>query len=152
GADDVVQRHRQIIVGRPAAVVDHLDDQRAGIDHDINQHEKSGQQQHRTQPVRCDVRVKTVCGHDGCPTRPCRLQNFTVGTCSTSARLAPRSKKSLRVKPNIPANRAAGICWMPVLYSWTALLKKRRLAAILFSRSESSLASCWKLALALRSG
>src|ERR1043165_10118843 len=52
----------------------------------------------------------------------------------------------------MPANRAAGICWMPVLYSWTALLKKRRLAAILFSRSDSSPASCWKLALALRSG
>ena len=34
----------------------------------------------------------------------------------------------------------------------SALLKKRRLAAILFSRSESSPASCWKLALALRSG
>src|SRR6267154_839258 len=79
-------------------------------------------------------------------------QNFTFGTVSTSVRLAPRSKKSLRVKPNMPANRAAGICWMPVLYSWTALLKKRRLAAILFSRSASSLANCWKLALALRSG
>ena len=79
-------------------------------------------------------------------------QNFTVGTVSTSVRLAPRSKNSLRVKPNMPANSAAGSCWMPVLYSWTALLKKRRLAAILFSRSDSSLASCWKLALALRSG
>src|SRR5271169_4520560 len=79
-------------------------------------------------------------------------QNFTCGAASTSVRLAPRSKKSLRVKPNIPANRAAGICWMPVLYSWTALLKKRRLAAILFSRSDNSLANCWKLALALRSG
>src|SRR5665213_139879 len=80
------------------------------------------------------------------------IQNFTDGTASVSARVAPRSKKSLRVKPNMPANKAAGICWMPVLYSWTALLKKRRLAAILFSRSDSSPASCWKLALALRSG
>ena len=45
-----------------------------------------------------------------------------------------------------------GICWMPGWYSWTAVLKKRRLAAIVFSRSDSSEASCWKLALALRSG
>ncbi len=38
------------------------------------------------------------------------------------------------------------------LYSCTALLKKRRAAAILFSRSESSACNCWKFALALRSG
>jgi len=38
---------------------------------------------------------------------------------------------------------------MPVLYSWTALLKKRRDAAILFSRSVSSACNCWKLALGL---
>src|SRR3954452_18492100 len=85
-------------------------------------------------------------------TEQVHLQNFTVGTCSTSLRVAPRSKNSLRVKPKAPANSAAGICWIPVLYSWTALLKKRRLAAILFSRSDSSLCNCWKLALALRSG
>src|SRR6201981_3033931 len=84
--------------------------------------------------------------------RRARRQNFTLGAASTSVRLAPRAKKSLRVKPSGPANSAAGICWMLVLYSWTALLKKRRLAAILFSRSDNSLASCWKLALALRSG
>ena len=48
-------------------------------------------------------------------------QNFTWGAASTSVRVAPRSKKSFRVKPNMPANNAAGICWMPVLYSWTAL-------------------------------
>ena len=47
----------------------------------------------------------------------------------------------LRVKPNMPANSAAGKCWMPVLYSCTALLKKRREAASLFSMSESSLAT-----------
>src|SRR4051794_14831916 len=85
-------------------------------------------------------------------TEKVHLQNFTVGTASTSVRVAPRSKNSLRVKPKVSANSAAGICWMPVLYSWTALLKKRRLAAILFSRSDSSACSCWKLALALRSG
>ena len=34
----------------------------------------------------------------------------------------------------------------------TALLKKRRDAAILFSRSESSACNCWKLVLAFRSG
>jgi len=67
GPDDVVQRHRQIIVGRSAAVVDHLDDQRAGVDHHIDQHEQPREQQHRTKPVRCDVRVKTVGGHDGLP-------------------------------------------------------------------------------------
>src|SRR6202021_1792939 len=129
------------------------------IDHDVDQHEQPGEQQHRTEFVRCDVRVKTVRGHvalfrwrrsfPGVAKRRLqeglKFQNFTVGA-------APRSKKSLRVKPNMPANNAAGICWMPVLYSWTALLKNRRLAAILFSRSDSSLASCWKLALALRSG
>src|SRR6266446_9442468 len=94
-----------------------------------------------------------VGGHEVllCQGNPCG-QNFTAGAASTSLRLEPRSKKSLRVKPNMPANSAAGICWMPVLYSWTALLKKRRLAAILFSRSDNSLASCWKLALAFRSG
>ena len=72
-----------------------------------------------------------------------------VGAASTSVRLAPRSKKSLRVKPNMPANRAAGICWMPVLYSWTALLKKRRLAAILFSRSDSSLGQLLEIGVGL---
>ena len=41
---------------------------------------------------------------------------------------------------------------MPVLYSCTELLKKRRAAASLFSMSESSVCSCWKFALALRSG
>ena len=33
------------------------------------------------------------------------------------------------MKPNMPANSAAGNCWMPVLYSLTELLKKRRDAA-----------------------
>src|SRR5665213_4004566 len=37
----------------------------------------------------------------------------------------------------MPAKIAAGNCWMPVLYSCTALLKKRREAASLFSMSES---------------
>src|SRR5205823_2587329 len=89
-------------------------------------------------------------GHDQVAIRP--YQIIVDRAVSASVRLAPRSKNSRGVKPNMPANKAAGICWMPVLYSWTALLKRRRLAAILFSRSESSPASCWKLALALRSG
>ena len=50
------------------------------------------------------------------------------------------------------ANSTAGNCWMAALYSGTALLKKRRAAAILFSRSDSSACSCRKFWLALRSG
>ena len=119
----------------------HFGEQRAGKDQHIDQQEQAGEQQHRTKLVRCDMRVETVGGHDALLL--CRsvrsVRTSRVGTASTSVRLAPRSKNSLRVKPNMPANKAAGICWMPVLYSWTALLKKRRLAAILFSRSDSSL-------------
>src|SRR6185437_16010087 len=219
-ADHVMERHGQVIIDGALAVVHHLDDQRAGIDDDVDQHEQAREQDHRARPVRGDMGVETVGGHHvlslslvipghreavspesiatsapgpwairakfkkqgrssfvcrecGKPQARCQYgfrarasgaprndedvessmpQNFTLGAASTSARLAPRSKKSRLVKPNMPANSAAGICWMPVLYSCTALLKKRRLAAILFSRSDSSFASCWKLALALRSG
>jgi len=49
------------------------------------------------------------------PECPCRIRISTCGTASTSGGVAPRSKKSLRVKPNMPANSAAGICWMPVV-------------------------------------
>ncbi len=65
-------------------------------------------------------------------------QNFTCGACSSTLRSSPTSKNSFGVKPIEPANSAAGNCWMPVLYSCTALLKNRRAAAILFSMSESS--------------
>ena len=41
---------------------------------------------------------------------------------------------------------------MPVLYSCTALLKKRRDAAILFSRSVSSACNCWKFGVGLEIG
>jgi len=41
---------------------------------------------------------------------------------------------------------------MPVLYSCTALLKKRREAAILFSRSVSSACNCWKFLVGLQVG
>jgi len=51
-----------------------------------------------------------------------------------------------------PANSTAGNAWIEALYSETALLKKRRAAASLFSTSVSSDWSCWKLVLALRSG
>ncbi len=80
------------------------------------------------------------------------FQNFTCGACSNTLRSSPASKYSCGVKPNVEANSAAGNCWMPVLYSCTALLKKRREAAILFSRSVSSACSSWKLVLALRFG
>jgi len=49
-----------------------------------------------------------------------------------------RSKNSRSWKPMLRAIRTAGNCWMPVLYSWTALLKKRRAEAILFSMSARS--------------
>ena len=42
---------------------------------------------------------------------------------------APTSKNCFGWKPSEAANSAAGNCWMPVLYSCTALLKKRRAAA-----------------------
>jgi len=50
--------------GRRTAVIDDLDDQRAGIDDHIDQQEQACEQQHRAEFVRCDVRVKTVGGHD----------------------------------------------------------------------------------------
>ena len=80
------------------------------------------------------------------------IQNFTPGACSSCGRASPTSKNVLSRKPKLAANSTAGNCWMPVLYSWTALLKKRRAAASLFSMSESSLCNCWKFVLALRSG
>src|SRR5262249_37751395 len=84
---------------------------------------------------------------------PLQHQIFTGGACSSALRsAAPTSKKSFGEKPSAPASSTAGNCWMPVLYSCTALLKKRRAAAILFSMSESWAWSCWKFWLALRSG
>jgi hypothetical protein len=59
---------------------------------------------------------------------------LTGGASPMVARSSPRSKKFLGAKPKVEANKAAGKRWMPVLYSWTALLKNRRAAAILFSR------------------
>ena len=41
---------------------------------------------------------------------------------------------------------------MEALYSWTALLKKRRAAAILFSRSESSDCRCEEILVGLQVG
>src|SRR5262249_58286238 len=70
--------------------------------------------------------------------RDATSQNFTCGACSSALRSStPTSKKSFGVNPSGPASSTAGNCWIPVLYSCTALLKKRRAAAILFSRSES---------------
>ena len=51
-----------------------------------------------------------------------------------------------------PAISTAGKRWIEALYSPTALLKKRRAAAILFSRSASSPCSWMKFWLAFRSG
>mgnify|MGYP007054661945 CR=1 FL=1 len=65
---------------------------------------------------------------------------------------SPTSKKSRGPKPNGPANSTAGNCSRPVLYSLTALLKKRRAAASLFSMSLNSFCNCWKLELAFKSG
>jgi hypothetical protein len=64
----------------------------------------------------------------------------------------PISKNALAEKPNMPASTTAGNCSMAVLYSETALLKKRRAAAILFSRSASSFWSYRKFWFAFRSG
>jgi len=50
------------------------------------------------------------------------------------------------------ANTTAGKLSRDALYSAAALLKNRRAAAILFSRSDSSACSCRKFWLALRSG
>jgi hypothetical protein len=61
----VARRRRQIVVDRRAAVGEDFRDQRAGIDHDVDQHEQPGEQQHRTELVRGDMRVKTVRGHGG---------------------------------------------------------------------------------------
>ena len=80
-------------------------------------------------------------------------QNFTFGGCWTALRSpSSRLKKSCGPKPSMLANRTAGKLSRRLLYSEAALLKKRRAAAILFSMSESSVWSCWKLVLALRSG
>src|SRR5688500_9580881 len=60
--------------------------------------------------------------------------NFTCGAVLTaSASPSPSSKKISSWKPKGLAIRLAGNCWIAVLYSAVALLKKRRAAAILFS-------------------
>src|SRR5262249_54162481 len=89
----------------------------------------------------------------GKPSAAIADQNFTCGACSSTLRSStPTSKKSFGVNPSAPASSTAGDWWMPVVYSCTALLKKRRAAAILFSMSESWACNCWKFWLALRSG
>jgi hypothetical protein len=67
GRNQVARRRRKVIVDRSAAVEHDFGDQRAGIDHDVDQHEQAGEQQERTNPVRLDVRVKTVRRHEGIP-------------------------------------------------------------------------------------
>src|SRR5262249_45367922 len=129
-------------------------------DHEVDEREQPDQKRDRAALIGLDMCVETV-GHSPVPQPPSRRralrlagvrQNFTLGACSSCGRDSPASKNSRGPKPGGPANTAAGNCWMPVLYSCTVLLKKRRAAAILFSISESSACSCWKLALALRSG
>src|SRR5262249_815212 len=126
-----------------------------GIDQHIHQEEQADQQRNRAPLVRLDVRVEPVRGHGRirASSSELRAQNFTCGAWSSVLRSSgPTSKNCFGWKPSEAANNAAGNCWMPVLYSCTALLKKRRAAAILFSMSLSSACSCWKFWLALRSG
>src|SRR5207237_309923 len=111
---DQVARGGVHVIGDAAIAVDHhLRDQRAGEHQHIDQQEKAAEQQHRTGLVRCDMGVETVGSHDiGLSGAKALAQNFTLGAASSSVRLAPRSKNSLRVKPKVPANSAAGICWI----------------------------------------
>jgi hypothetical protein len=66
--------------------------------------------------------------------------------------LASSSKKPRGVKPRLPAKNTAGMDWIAALNSATALLKKRRAAAIFVSSADSSPCSERKFWLALRSG
>ena len=68
--------------------------------------------------------------------RGCVPQNLTCGGVLAATRSdSSSSKNSLDWNPIIPAISTAGNHWMAALYSDTELLKKRRAAAILFSRS-----------------
>src|SRR5207249_6338025 len=79
-----------------------------------------------------NTRVRWEGGRAEMDPREKHRQNFTCGACSSTACSSAAAKYSCGANPNIEANSAAGNCWMPVLYSCTALLKNRREAAILF--------------------
>ena len=62
--DEIMRGKGDVCLKRTVAVERHLRQQRTGEHHHVDEQEQAAEQQHRTNLVRCDVRVKTVRGHD----------------------------------------------------------------------------------------
>ena len=73
--DQIAAGEGDVSFERPIAVESHFRQQRAGEYHYVDEQEQAAEQQHRANLVRCNVRVKTIRGHDALPVLARRVRD-----------------------------------------------------------------------------